>query len=570
MAAVDEDVKKVVTRLDSLYSQANQIMQESDRFEDILPTLNEIKELSVEVDRIVIMAPAVSDENARKEFMTEIKRQHAKRAEFDTCVSEWLQKLNLSNKDIASVLSAPRTLRSRFSKSSRESASSSVSKARALAKEEVARLKLLHLQERQKLEAEEAIRKREEKHKRELLLATQELKEASLERQVLEEELDRGGCIPSPSDLFLELPKAEQQAFQPKFNKDIPKECSQANARQESLTLPHLRTERRLQEEQLHSMASAIKNELELPKIEFLKFKGDPMQYTQFMKVLELNVERAVCDPSRKLLLLIQHCKGEAKRMIEFCLLLEPDLGYQKAKEVLLNNFGRKNIIARAFIEKLQKGHQINSEDSKGLIDLSKGIEECEVTLESLRFQSNLNNYEIMAKIIKRLPFSSQSRWLRVAANIERHGEDPQFTDLVKFDKEEAEVAKCSFAGILHQKSNRFSKFMTHSTALEKNKTQYLYHDMSCSLCSQKHNLWDCVLFKNKILSDRVAYMQSNRLCDNCFKHGHIARFCRSNKVCSIVGCGQKHHKLFHVSKVIKLQFWRKKIEITRTNFIIF
>ena len=87
--------------------------------------------------------------------------------------------------------------------------------AKLVAKEEVAKLKLKQLEEKRELErkqqrqrrrAEEERRCPEEKREEEkqfnieLLKARHEIEEAFLERQVIEEEIERGGYIPSESE----------------------------------------------------------------------------------------------------------------------------------------------------------------------------------------------------------------------------------------------------------------------------------------------------------------------------------------------------------------------------------
>ena len=120
---------------------------------------------------------------------------------------------------------------------------------------------------------------------------------------------------------------------------------------------------------------------------------------------------------------------------------MEPKDGYLKAEEVLEDNFGRKNIIARAFIDKLQKGGKMKAEDEKGFRTLFRDLQECDITLKRLNFQSDLNNFENISNIFKRLLYSSQTRWLRVAADIEKRRENLKFSDLVEFVKEKAEVS---------------------------------------------------------------------------------------------------------------------------------
>ena len=64
----------------------------------------------------------------------------------------------MSEKEVSNIVSAPRTLRSRTSAGKRSSKSgsqsSSVLKAKLVAKEELTKLKLKHLEQKQRLERE--------------------------------------------------------------------------------------------------------------------------------------------------------------------------------------------------------------------------------------------------------------------------------------------------------------------------------------------------------------------------------------------------------------------------------
>ena len=176
----------------------------------------------------------ISDPAAKDFLVNEVQTLHESKAKFDQKASQWLERAIMDASKVASILSVSRSLRSKTRNNI--SCSSSVLKARAVAKEEVARLRLVQLQEKQSLleaeaafkrkrDAEEAelrrialqaelkrivietnlkrLREAEEaelERNRELLKATHELKEASIEKQVLEEELERGGYI--PADMF--------------------------------------------------------------------------------------------------------------------------------------------------------------------------------------------------------------------------------------------------------------------------------------------------------------------------------------------------------------------------------
>ena len=229
---------------------------------------------------------------------------------------------------------------------------------------------------------------------------------------------------------------------------------------------------------------------MDFPKIEILKFSGNPLDFVRFMKTFELNVESLIQDSSRCLLLLIQHCDGEAKKLIEFCLLLDPDEGYRKAKNILKENFGRKNVIARAHVERLHSEVNIKNDDERSLVKLAHDLEECELIFKELNLHSDINNFESIAKIVRRLPHASQTRWVKVASKIEKIGQDPTFNDLVNFVKGEAEVSRSAYVKVLTQRHKRVNKFSTNMTSVsEETQGNGNLQSKKCSLCSGEHIL---------------------------------------------------------------------------------
>ena len=88
------------------------------------------------------------------------------------------------------------------------------------------------------------------------------------------------------------------------------------------------------------------------------------------MSVFESTIETVESDDKVKLLYLIQHCTGKGKSMIEYCLLLEPSHGFAKAKQILYETYGTRNVIARLYITNLLDGPPIKNDDSKALESL--------------------------------------------------------------------------------------------------------------------------------------------------------------------------------------------------------
>ena len=265
------------------------------------------------------------------------------------------------------------------------------------------------------------------------------------------------------------------------------------------------------------------------------------------MSVFESTIETVESDDKVKLLYLIQHCTAKAKSMIEYCLLLEPSHGFAKAKQILYETYGKRNVIARSYITNLLDGSPIKNDDSKALVGLAQRLEECNTTLEHLNYFSDLNCFQNIAKIVQKLPFAMQSQWLRFASSIERDGHEPNFSDLKRFIVNEADVAKSSYTSALCQRSKRSSipRVVSHSTLVSDQKKEA--NLLKCLFChSTKHVLWKCPDFLQITVKERLQFMRQRCLCDNCGKLGHIPKYCRSKAACTKVGCNQKHHVLLH------------------------
>ena len=95
----------------------------------------------------------------------------------------------------------------------------------------------------------------------------------------------------------------------------------------------------------------ALRQVVSTPKIKYMHFDGEPVNYISFMHNFETCLDKDNPDNSRRLQLLIQHCTGKAREAVESCVNLPEEYGYQAAKETLRENFGKPHIIAQAYIK---------------------------------------------------------------------------------------------------------------------------------------------------------------------------------------------------------------------------
>ena len=79
-------------------------------------------------------------------------------------------------------------------------------------------------------------------------------------------------------------------------------------------------------------IVQALRQVVSAPKVEYMRFDGNPMKYVSFMHNFESCLEKDNPDNSMRLQLLIQHCYGKAREAIESCVNLPVEEGYYVAK----------------------------------------------------------------------------------------------------------------------------------------------------------------------------------------------------------------------------------------------
>ena len=88
------------------------------------------------------------------------------------------------------------------------------------------------------------------------------------------------------------------------------------------------------------AIADALRQGPTLPKIELMKFGGDPSEYGEFVVNFRDHIESQVSDDSQRLIRLLAQCVGRAKDAIKSCVNLPVGQRYSEAWKTLSKNFG--------------------------------------------------------------------------------------------------------------------------------------------------------------------------------------------------------------------------------------
>lgn len=304
-----------------------------------------------------------------------------------------------------------------------------------------------------------------------------------------------------------------------------------------------------------------------LPKPELIKFSGNPADYCKFLSNFETSIEARVSDNRIRLNYLIQLCQGDARYCIEDCVILPPDEGFLRAKEILKSRYGKPHLVARSHVDSLVNGSAIKSNDVKGLMNLSLLMEKCQITLSQLGFMSDVNNTENLRKIVRRLPLHIRSKWVERASSLIEQGVEPSFDHLLTFVKERSVVSNTMYGYDLanesgkqnrnlprnsqgsHSQRNKAVSLSTSSDKRNSGKSptdKPLRTRLSCIYCKKAHKLRECPQFRLIDVDSKLKVIREHEMCENCMNFKHDAESCRKSSFCEVSGCSGKHNTMFH------------------------
>eukprot|EP00057_Strongylocentrotus_purpuratus_P011332 XP_011665806.1 PREDICTED: uncharacterized protein LOC105439021 [Strongylocentrotus purpuratus] len=292
---------------------------------------------------------------------------------------------------------------------------------------------------------------------------------------------------------------------------------------------------------------------MQLPKAELTPYDGNPLEFWEFWRSFEDNIDSSSCGDRTKLTRLLYYCRGEPKRRLSPCLLMNASQGYSTAKRLLIERFGDPVVITDSWMKKITSGKQIGPRDKKGLRELADDMSVCLMSFQAMGFEQELSPQKVLLPLAERLPFHLKGKWLSRVGAIRRQERIPRFEDLMYFVQEAAQEVNDPVYGELmsgqseQRTPSRSGKskgsFSTSSTA----KPVELH--VECFQCKGNHRLWDCKQFKDLPPKDRMRLARNKGLCFNCLRRGHMIGACSSKRTCSVDGCTRKHNKLLHMTE---------------------
>ena len=300
---------------------------------------------------------------------------------------------------------------------------------------------------------------------------------------------------------------------------------------------------------------------LTLPQPVIPTFSGNPIDYWPFIRAFENLIETKTPSESARLYYLVQYTTGEVQELVKSCLTMRTEDGYREARSLLRKRYGQGYRIARAFVDKLANGPPIKSEDGDALRRFSTTLTGCKNTLKEIGYLSKIENPDTLKAIVNRLPFGLRQRCRDVADNITENQErEITVEDLSNFVTTKARAANHAVFGDLsnnaspQSSSSRVKTKPARTTSTFATQTRQAEGDEQrrpkCPLCNANHWLSQCDKFRNKSLADRVKFVRTKNLCNNCLVPGHLARSCPKPRFCRVTGCQGNHSSFLHPPSV--------------------
>ncbi|XP_038062679.1 uncharacterized protein LOC119733173 [Patiria miniata] len=316
----------------------------------------------------------------------------------------------------------------------------------------------------------------------------------------------------------------------------------------------------------LAQLVQAMTLAINTPKPELLSFSGDPADYSGFIHNFDVNIASKVSEDRVKLTYLIQFCRGKARESIENCVLMEEKAGYKLAKEILRDQFGQPHVITQSLINKVTDRQPIRPNDGAGLWELARQMRKCQVTLSQIGYSADMNSSDRLLKVQRLLPIHLQSEWAKRAQIMIQGNMEPNFSHLTDFIEQKAKIASNMFGQNIgtniradktshpsfKSKPAKVTTLATQGsnavgeTTNGRSRPQRGNYVPKCRCCSQSHTLKECREFQQRSYDDRLKFVRSNKLCDNCFRPGHMAKGCMLKSTCEVSSCTWRHHTLLH------------------------
>ena len=175
---------------------------------------------------------------------------------------------------------------------------------------------------------------------------------------------------------------------------------------------------------------------------------------------------------------------------------------YKDALATLQRKFGQPHAIVGAHLDKLNTFPPLKMHNSKNVISFSSAISGLVAVFKSLSFNDDLKSVNLLNQAVSKLPPNLKEAW---SMHTVRHNwQRPTLLDFNNWLKEKTEgherlrllSSKAKNEEPVKPKTTKVFAANSQVTSKAQDKSKF----PPCVLCKGSHALWNCAVFKEKIL----------------------------------------------------------------------
>lgn len=270
---------------------------------------------------------------------------------------------------------------------------------------------------------------------------------------------------------------------------------------------------------------SPKQTQAKLPKIEIQRFEGSNLDWPRFWGQFTETIDKAEIAPINKFTYLCGLLGPKVKIAVEALPFTAE--GYNRAKSILLSNYGKESEITKAFVKEIMALPAITSANPRRISEFSEKLTYCVQALETMNKLSEVNGNVPMT--LDKLP--------AIRGDLVRT--DP--------DWEKWNFAQLSEAVRLWTKRNPIEeREISEQPNSKRDRPRKLFQARGgdgkpnqCVYCGDvTHRSSECQ--KISTVNERKQFLARKQLCFNCATPNHRAAECFSKKTC--LHCHKRHH----------------------------
>ena len=264
-----------------------------------------------------------------------------------------------------------------------------------------------------------------------------------------------------------------------------------------------------------------VKPSAKLPKLVLTKFDGSYMNWPKFWGQFSEAIDKSAIAPITKFTYLLELLEPKVKRCIE-ALPFSPE-GYNRAKAILEDKYGKESEIVKCYIKEILDLPQISGANPRKIAEFCEKLTHSVQALETMGKLSQISGNVSM----------TLDKLSSIRGDLVRTDPDWESWDYVKLVEAIKQWVRRNPATSVDKEREDNSRKRLFQARSEG------FRPRGCVYCGDlDHKATQCEKIKD--VAERKGILAKRGLCFNCATRTHRASQCTSKTACG--NCNQRHH----------------------------